>query len=73
MSRARALDDLTRAFEAKVGELVGGLSSASSVMEQTAQSMSSTAGATNRQAAVVATASTRPRPMCRRSRAPPRN
>jgi methyl-accepting chemotaxis protein len=58
MSRARALDDLTRAFEAKVGELVRGLSSASSVMEQTAQSMSETAGATNRQAAVVATAST---------------
>jgi methyl-accepting chemotaxis protein len=57
MRRAHALDDLTRAFEAKVGELVGGLSSASSMMEQTAQSMSETAGATNRQAAVVATAS----------------
>jgi methyl-accepting chemotaxis protein len=57
MRRARALDDLTRAFEVKVGELVGGLSSASSVMEQTAQSMSETAGATNRQAAVVAAAS----------------
>ena len=40
MRRARALDDLTRAFETKVGELVGGLSSASSVMETTAQSMS---------------------------------
>jgi methyl-accepting chemotaxis protein len=57
MRRARALDDLTRAFETKVGELVGGLSSASSLMEQTAQSMSETAGATNRQAALVATAS----------------
>jgi methyl-accepting chemotaxis protein len=57
MRRARALDDLTRAFEAKVGELVGGLSSASTMMEKTAQSMSETAGATNRQAAVVATAS----------------
>jgi len=57
MRRAHALDDLTRAFETKVGELVGGLSSASSMMEKTAQSMAETAGATNRQAAVVATAS----------------
>jgi len=57
MRRAHALDELTRAFEAKVSELVGGLSSASAVMEQTAQSMSATAGVTNRQAAVVAAAS----------------
>ncbi|MHC2334971.1 methyl-accepting chemotaxis protein [Bradyrhizobium sp. USDA 4454] len=57
MRRARVLDDLTRAFEAKVTELVGGLSAASSVMEETAQSMSATAAATNRQAAVVAAAS----------------
>jgi methyl-accepting chemotaxis protein len=58
MRRAQVLDELTRAFEAKVTELVGGLSAASSVMEDTAQSMSSTATATNRQAAVVAAAST---------------
>jgi methyl-accepting chemotaxis protein len=57
MRRAGVLDDLTRAFEAKVSELVGGLSSASAVMEETAQSMSSTAAATNRQAGVVAAAS----------------
>ena len=57
MRRAQVLDELTRAFEAKVSELVGGLSAASSVMEDTAQSMSSTAAATNRQAAVVAAAS----------------
>jgi methyl-accepting chemotaxis protein len=57
MRRAHVLDELTRAFEAKVTELVGGLSSASSIMEDTAQSMSSTATATNRQAAVVAAAS----------------
>jgi methyl-accepting chemotaxis protein len=57
MRRAHALDDLTRAFETKVGELVGGLSSASSLMETTAQSMAETAGTTNRRAAVVATAS----------------
>jgi methyl-accepting chemotaxis protein len=57
MRRASALDELTRAFEAKVSELVGGLSSASAVMEDTAQSMSSTAATTNRQAGIVATAS----------------
>ena len=57
MRRARLLDDLTLAFEAKVSELVGGLSSASATMEQTAHSMTSTASATNRQAAVVAAAS----------------
>jgi methyl-accepting chemotaxis protein len=57
MRRARVLDELARAFETKVGELVGGLSSASAVMEETAQSMSSTAAATNRQAGVVAAAS----------------
>jgi methyl-accepting chemotaxis protein len=57
MRRAQMLDELTRVFEAKVTELVGGLSSASSVMEDTAQSMSSTATLTNRQAAIVAAAS----------------
>ncbi len=57
MRRARVLDDLTRAFETKVTELVGGLSTASATMETTAQSMSSTASATNRQAGVVAAAS----------------
>jgi methyl-accepting chemotaxis protein len=57
MRRARVLDELTRALETKVTELVGGLSTASAAMEDTAQSMSSTASATNRQAALVATAS----------------
>ncbi|PSO17363.1 HAMP domain-containing methyl-accepting chemotaxis protein [Bradyrhizobium sp. MOS003] len=57
MRRAQALDELTRAFEAKVTELVGGLSTASSTMESTAQSMTSTAAQTNSQAAVVAAAS----------------
>jgi len=57
MRRAQVLDGLTRAFETKVTELVGGLSQASSVMEDTAQSMSSTAEATNRQAGIVAAAS----------------
>jgi methyl-accepting chemotaxis protein len=57
MRRAQVLDELTRTFEAKVTELVGGLSSASSIMEDTAQSMSSTATLTNRQAAIVAAAS----------------
>ncbi len=57
MRRAQVLDELTRVFEAKVTELVGGLSSASSIMEDTAQSMSSTATLTNRQASIVAAAS----------------
>ncbi|TYL87501.1 HAMP domain-containing protein [Bradyrhizobium rifense] len=57
MRRAQALDELTRAFEAKITELVGGLSQASSTMETTAQSMTSTAAQTNSQAAVVAAAS----------------
>jgi methyl-accepting chemotaxis protein len=57
MRRVRVLDELTRGFEAKVSELVGGLSSASSVMEDTARSMSSTAETTNRQAGIVAAAS----------------
>jgi methyl-accepting chemotaxis protein len=57
MRRVQMLDELTRAFEAKVSELVGGLSAASSVMEDTARSMSSTAEATNRQAGIVAAAS----------------
>ena len=55
--RAQVLDELTHAFEAKVTELVGGLSRASSVMEDTAQSMTSTATVTNRQAGIVAAAS----------------
>jgi methyl-accepting chemotaxis protein len=57
MRRAQALDQLTRAFESKVTELVGGLSRASATMESTAQSMTSTAAQTNSQAAVVAAAS----------------
>ncbi len=57
MRRAQLLDELTRAFETKVGELVGGLSQASATMEGTAQSMTSTASQTNSQAAVVAAAS----------------
>jgi methyl-accepting chemotaxis protein len=57
MRRARVIDDLTKTFESKVGELVSGLSSSSATMEQTARSMSSTATATNRQAGVVGDAS----------------
>jgi methyl-accepting chemotaxis protein len=57
MRRAQALDELTRAFETKVTELVGGLSRASATMETTAQSMTSTAAQTNSRAAVVAAAS----------------
>ncbi len=57
MRRARMIDDLTRSFESRVGELVNGLSSSSTTMEQTARSMSSTAASTNRQAGLVGDAS----------------
>ena len=57
MRRARVLDDLTKSFESKVGELISGLSSSSATMETTARSMSSTAAATDRQAGAVASAS----------------
>jgi methyl-accepting chemotaxis protein len=57
MRRAQVMDELARGFEIKVTELIGGLSGASSEMETTAQSMSSTASATGRQAGLVATAS----------------
>jgi methyl-accepting chemotaxis protein len=57
MRRAGLLDELTKSFEARVGELVNGLSSSSATMENAARSMSSTASTTNRQAGVVAEAS----------------
>jgi methyl-accepting chemotaxis protein len=59
MRRAQMLDQLARGFEIEVTKLVGGLSGASAEMETTAQSMSSTATATGRQAELVATASDR--------------
>jgi methyl-accepting chemotaxis protein len=54
--RAERLEQLTQSFEAKVGQLVGALSSAATEMEATAQSMSSTAAQTNQQASAVAEA-----------------
>ncbi|WP_407154246.1 methyl-accepting chemotaxis protein [Bradyrhizobium sp. STM 3557] len=59
MRRAQMLDELARSFEIEVTRLIGGLSGASAEMETTAQSMSSTADATNRQAGLVASASER--------------
>ncbi len=55
--RAQRLDELTRGFETKVGNLVQSLSSAASEMEATAQAMSSTAEQTNHQSIAVAAAS----------------
>ncbi|HVC60680.1 MAG TPA: methyl-accepting chemotaxis protein, partial [Acetobacteraceae bacterium] len=57
LRRARKVDELTKGFESKVGQLVGALSSAATEMEATAQSMAATAEETNRQSAAVATAS----------------
>jgi len=55
-ARAARLDALVKGFEAKVGQLVGMLSSASTELEATAQGMSSTAMHTNQQSATVAAA-----------------
>jgi methyl-accepting chemotaxis protein len=55
-ARAARLEDLVRAFETKVGQLVGMVSAASTEMEATAQSMSSTAQQANGQAASVSEA-----------------
>jgi methyl-accepting chemotaxis protein len=57
LRRAGAVDRLTSGFEAKVGQLVGMLSSAATEMEATAQSMAATAERTNQQSVAVATAS----------------
>jgi methyl-accepting chemotaxis protein len=54
--RAERLDTLTRAFEAKAGELVGQVSAASTELQATAQSMTSTAGQATHQATNVAAA-----------------
>ena len=54
--RASRIDDLVRGFENHVSGLVGELSSASTELEATAQSMSGTAGQTNSQATTVAAA-----------------
>jgi methyl-accepting chemotaxis protein len=55
--RTARLDELTRAFETKAGELVGNVSAASAELQLTAQSMADTAGQTTRQATNVAAAS----------------
>jgi methyl-accepting chemotaxis protein len=54
--RAKRMDALVSDFETKIGGLVGVLSTASTEMEATAQSMSSTAAQTNQQASNVAAA-----------------
>jgi methyl-accepting chemotaxis protein len=54
--RALQIDALTRAFDAKAGELVGQVSSSASELQTTAQSMASVAGETTGQATTVAAA-----------------
>ncbi|MDR3440910.1 methyl-accepting chemotaxis protein [Telmatospirillum sp.] len=55
--RGKRLEALVRSFEIKVAQLVGLLASAATELETTAQSMSSTAGQTHKQAAAVASSS----------------
>jgi methyl-accepting chemotaxis protein len=54
--RGQRLETLVQGFETKAEELVGLLAVSAAELEGTAQSMSSTAGRTNRQAATVASA-----------------
>ena len=54
--RAVRLDALVGGFESKIGEMVGMLAAASTEMEATARTMSTTAVQTNQQASVVASA-----------------
>jgi methyl-accepting chemotaxis protein len=54
--RVVRLDTLTRAFEARAGELVGQVSSAATELQATAQSMTGTAGLATQQATSVAAA-----------------
>ncbi len=54
--RGERLESLTRAFEAKAGELVGQVSSAATELQATAQSMTGTAGQTTQQSTSVAAA-----------------
>jgi methyl-accepting chemotaxis protein len=57
VTHARAIEALTQAFEAKVGEMVGAVASAATEMEATARSMVATAEQTNQQSTTVAAAS----------------
>lgn len=55
-ARAHRIDSLTLDFEAKIGHLVGSLSTASETLQDTARLMNGTAAATTREATSVATA-----------------
>jgi methyl-accepting chemotaxis protein len=55
--RAKVLEDLVRAFEAKIGTLVHALAGAATEMQATSNSMASAAEQTKLQSSVVATAS----------------
>ncbi len=56
-TRARALEDLVRGFEDRIGKVVSSVSSAASQLEQTARSMTATSEETSQQASTVAAAS----------------
>jgi methyl-accepting chemotaxis protein len=58
MRRTQRREQLTHAFESKIGELVNALAAAATTMEATASGMSATAERTNEQSAIVAAAST---------------
>ena len=55
-ARALRMESLVHGFESKVGQMVGMLAAASTEMEATAQTMSTTASQTNQQASIVSSA-----------------
>ncbi len=55
--RARALDDLTRSFDAGVGAILGAVNASATQMQSTSTAMSATAEQISRQATAVASAS----------------
>ncbi len=56
-TRARALEELVRGFEDRIGKVVGSVASSASQLEQTARTMTATSEETSQQASTVAAAS----------------
>ncbi|WP_375161257.1 MCP four helix bundle domain-containing protein [Bradyrhizobium sp. RDT46] len=66
IERGRRVDDITREFEAMIGEIVQTVSSASTQLEASASTLTLTAERSQRLATTVAGASRKPRPTCSR-------
>ena len=71
--KTAAMNRLADDFEAKIGEIVETVSSASTELEASARTLTATADRSQRLTATVVAASDRPRPMCSRLPPPPRS